>query len=66
MMENEERDEDYDWAQYGDYESRSTTTLDKTDYIAIFIASLQTIFLPLVILAIVLLALGIFVGVFFG
>jgi hypothetical protein len=60
----EGRDPDYDWREYGDHESR-VEHLEGKDYLALFIASLQTIFLPLVILAVVLLAIGLFVGIFF-
>ncbi|MHA2040614.1 MAG: hypothetical protein ACW975_02025 [Candidatus Thorarchaeota archaeon] len=57
-MTEEEKPESYDWSQYGDHESGTHTPLDGTDYVALFIASLQSIFLPLVILVIVLLSLG--------
>lgn len=60
----EETDSDYDWRQYGDHQAE-VYHLEGKDYLAIFIASLQTIFLPLIILAIALLAIGLFVGIFF-
>jgi hypothetical protein len=56
----QETDPDIDWHQYAyqDDESAPVVTLDGKDYVALFIASLQTIFLPLVILAIVMVVLG--------
>ncbi|MHA2602074.1 MAG: hypothetical protein AM324_008110 [Candidatus Thorarchaeota archaeon SMTZ1-83] len=51
--------EEFDWSHYGDHESESRhPPLDGTDYVAIFIASLESIFLPLVLLAVVLAAIG--------
>lgn len=50
-MENDESKDEIDWSQYGELESTIATPLDGKDYIALFIAALETIFLPLVILA---------------
>lgn len=61
--EHEEKSNDFDWSVYGDHE-QATTSLEGKDIIAIFIASLQTIFLPLVILAAVLIIMGLLVGTF--
>ena len=41
--------EEYDWRDYGDHDQASSPDLEATDVVAIFIAALQTIFLPLVI-----------------
>ncbi len=50
-------EEEIDWLQYAQREEQdSLRPLDGKDYIALFIASCQTIFLPIVILVIVLLA----------
>jgi len=57
--------EEYDWRNYGDYGQTSSPDLDTKDVIAIFIAALQTIFLPLVILAASLLIIGIAIGLIF-
>ncbi|MFX0044278.1 MAG: hypothetical protein ACFE8Z_00380 [Candidatus Hermodarchaeota archaeon] len=57
-MEEEERREDIDWSEYGDHDEPRHPPLDGTDYLALFIASLETIFLPLVLLAIVLVVIG--------
>lgn len=57
-MTEEEKEESFDWSHYGDQQSKTHTALDATDYVALFIASLQSIFLPLVILAIVLASIG--------
>ena len=51
--------EEFDWSQYGEHESESRhPPLDGTDYVALFIASIESIFLPLVLLAVVLAAIG--------
>ena len=57
-MTEEEKREEFDWAQYGDHESGTHMPLDRTDYVALFIAAIQSVFLPLVILAIVLVSIG--------
>lgn len=57
--------EEYDWRNYGDYDQTSSPDLDGKDIVAIFIAALQTIFLPLVILAASLLIIGIAIGLIF-
>lgn len=56
-MENDESNDEIDWSQYGEQDSGTTVALDGKDYIALFIASLETIFLPLIILA------GVFVAI---
>lgn len=61
LKEQEENERSYDWSEYGDHEQASTP-LEGKDVLAIFIASIQTIFLPLVILAIFLLAMGLIFG----
>jgi hypothetical protein len=62
LKEQDEYERSYEWSEYGDHEQTSTP-LEGKDILAIFIASLQTIFLPLVILVIFLLALGLIFGV---
>jgi hypothetical protein len=57
--------EEYDWRNYGDYDQASSPDLDGRDIVAIFIAALQTIFLPLVILAVSMLIIGIAIGLIF-
>ena len=57
--------EEYDWSNYGDYDRTSSPDLDSKDVVAIFIAALQTIFLPLVILAVSMLIIGIAIGLIF-
>jgi hypothetical protein len=58
QMENEEQKEQLDWSKYGDHDASRHPSLDATDYVALFIASIQSIFLPLVILAAVLVSIG--------
>jgi hypothetical protein len=56
-----------DWKEYVFQEEDidAIRPLDATDYVALFIASLQTIFLPLVILMIVLFAFSLMFTIFF-
>ncbi|MFW9833426.1 MAG: hypothetical protein ACFFEK_05480 [Candidatus Thorarchaeota archaeon] len=54
-MENDE--EDVDWSVYEEQARDNEVHLDTVDYVALFIAALQTIFLPLVILIIFLFGL---------
>ncbi len=61
--EHEEKSNDFDWSVYGDHD-QATTSLEGKDIIALFIASLQTIFLPLVILAVFLIIIGLLAGTF--
>ena len=55
----EEKD-DPEWDEYRTYleETQESTKLDAKDYIALFVASLQTIFLPLVIMMVVFVAIA--------
>jgi hypothetical protein len=63
--EPEPEDERVDWSDYVYHEPESspTTSLDATDWVALFIASLETIFLPLVILALMLLAIALVIRI---
>ncbi len=54
-----------DWSEYVyQEEKRPLHRLSADDYVALFIAALQTIFLPLVILAIFLVIVGVFLSAF--
>jgi len=64
FQEHDEVEQEFDWSVYGDHE-QATTSLEGKDVLAIFLASLQTIFLPLVILAVFLLVIGIVFGILF-
>ncbi|MFW9920258.1 MAG: hypothetical protein ACFFED_11705 [Candidatus Thorarchaeota archaeon] len=55
-----------DWEDVMFESEKPVYHLDATDYVALFIAALQTIFLPLVILAVVLVAMGLIFSTFFG
>ncbi len=60
-LSEDDRDEDeIDWSEYVPAEDEEDTGLElsATDYVALFIAALETVFLPLVILAVVLVALA--------
>ena len=49
-----------DWGEYVylQEQERSQISLDASDYVALFVASLTTIFLPIVILMIILVAIA--------
>lgn len=67
--ETESEDEsEVDWKEYvfQEDETHPLRPLDATDYVALFIASLQTIFLPLIILMIVLMAFAFIFSIFVG
>jgi len=63
---NQSEEQDIDWLQYAQQEEQPLRPLDRTDYLALFIASLQTIFLPLLILIIVLFAINFWLQVMAG
>lgn len=50
--------EEPDWRQYARREDyhKNRVHLDKTDYLALFLAAVQTIFLPLIVIALALVA----------
>ncbi|MGQ4911518.1 MAG: hypothetical protein ACP6KW_05055 [Candidatus Thorarchaeota archaeon] len=52
-------DPDYDWREYGLHESQAQS-LEAKDYVALFIAAIQTVFLPLLILMLAMLGIGFF------
>jgi hypothetical protein len=65
MSQNFERDvegndEEIDWREHihQDDSVSPTQPLDATDYVAIFIASLQTIFLPLILLMVIMVVIA--------
>ena len=62
----EPEEEEIDWLQYAQAEEQALRPLDRTDYIALFIASIQTIFLPLVVLIIVFLAVNFWLQIVAG
>ena len=61
-----EKEEEIDWLQYAQGEQQAIRPLDGKDYVALFIASLQTIFLPLIILVIVLLGFSFWLQIVAG
>ena len=58
---------DIDWNDhvYYDSDDYSAIELDMTDYAALFIASLETIFLPLVVMGVFLFVLSIYFTLLF-
>ena len=63
-VDDSAHNQEVDWNEHVFHEERNTSeiSLDLTDYAALFIASLQTIFLPLIILAIIMVSMGMFFG----
>jgi hypothetical protein len=59
-------EKEIDWLEYAQQEEQALRPLDGKDYIALFVASLQTIFLPLIILVIVLLAINFWLQIVAG
>ena len=60
-------EEEVDWLQYAQREEQDELRpLDGKDYIALFIASCQTLFLPLIILIIVLLGVNFWLQIAVG
>lgn len=64
-MDEEDKDDEYNWAEYGDHDHRSQIDLEGKDVLAICIASLQTIFLPILILSAFLVAISLIIGIIF-
>ncbi len=65
QKQSEERE--IDWLDYATTEEdQALRPLEGKDYIALFIASLQTIFLPLIILIIVLVAFNFWLQILAG
>jgi hypothetical protein len=64
FLNREKTEDDIDWSIYGDHD-QSATSLDGKDILSIFIASIQTIFLPLVLLGIFMLIIGLVIGFLF-
>ncbi len=64
MDEQDTEKEEFDWSNYGDHDAKKLPPLEGKDYLAIFIASLQTIFLPLVILIFILIGMTLALGIF--
>ncbi len=56
--------DDPEWDEYQAYveETQRSAKLDRKDYVALFIASLQTIFLPLIIMMLVFVAMALLLG----
>ena len=65
-QEESAENQEYDWRDYGDHDQSYSQDLDAKDIVAIFIAAIQTIFLPLVILGAAMLIIGIAIGLIFS
>jgi len=61
-----EEEEEIDWLQYAQGEEQALRPLEGKDYVALFIASLETIFLPLTILIIILLVVNFWLQIVAG
>ena len=60
-------DDDIDWSEYeyADDDDDSDLELSLSDYVALFIAALETIFFPLVVLGVFLVALAFLFAIFY-
>jgi len=56
------REVDWDEYVYLQEQERSQASLDATDFVALFVASLTTIFLPIVILMVILVVIALLFG----
>lgn len=61
-----EDEEKIDWLEYAQVEEEALRPLDGKDYVALFIASIQTIFLPLIVLIFVLIAFNFWLQIVAG
>ncbi len=64
-VSDNEGQHEVDWSQQvfvEEEEMRPTVSLEFKDYVALFIASLQTVMLPIVILILFLFSIGLFFG----
>lgn len=60
-----ESGEEVTWEEivYQEHDTQSSVSLDAKDYVALFIASLQTVFLPIVIVGIMFVLIGFFLTI---
>ena len=61
-----EEKEEVDWLKYARSEEQAVRPLDGKDYLALFIAAIQTIFLPLIVLVIVFFAINFWLQIVAG
>jgi hypothetical protein len=62
----EEEEKKVDWLKYAQEEEQALRPLDAKDYVALFIAAIQTIFVPLIILMIVMVVINFFLQIAAG
>ena len=62
----EEEETEVDWLKYAQEEEQALRPLDAKDYVALFIAAIQTIFVPLIILMIVMVVINFFLQIAAG
>jgi len=63
---NQSEEEEIDWLKYAQAEEQAHRPLEGKDIIALFIASIQTIFLPLIVLIFVLIAFNFWLQIVAG
>lgn len=61
----DEKDDEYKWSEYGDQDSHEEVKLESKDVLAISIAAIQTIFLPLFILIAFLVVISLMATIIF-
>jgi hypothetical protein len=62
----EEEEKKVDWLKYAQEEEQALRPLDAKDYVALFIAAIQTVFVPLIILMIVMVVINFFLQIAAG
>jgi hypothetical protein len=62
----EEEEKKVDWLQYAQEEEQALRPLDAKDYVALFVAAIQTVFVPLIILMIVMVVINFFLQIAAG
>jgi hypothetical protein len=62
----EEEEKKVDWLKYAQEEEQALRPLDAKDYVALFVAAIQTVFVPLIILMIVMVVINFFLQIAAG
>lgn len=62
----EEEEKEVDWLKYAHEEEKALRPLDAKDYVALFIAAIQTVFVPLIILMVVMVVINFFLQIAAG
>lgn len=64
--EEEKEEKKVDWLKYAQEEEQALRPLDAKDYVALFVAAIQTVFVPLIILMVVMIVINFFLQIAAG